>query len=117
MRDRVVRALENRGLAVNYTAKVGEMIDRNGRDPGRDRRIYNQAEVIKFCSAALSRDTMEADLRNIVFVRIRSRSIPCRSRRERFTCRIVYRRLRDRGNPSVHCERSKNCWRILPPRH
>ena len=52
---------------MNYTAKVGEMIDRNGRDPGRDRRIYNQAEVIKFCSAALSRDTMEADPRNIVF--------------------------------------------------
>ena len=67
VRDRVVMALENRGLVVNYTAKVGEMLDRTGRDLGRDRRIYNQAEVLEFCSAALSRDTMEADPRNIVF--------------------------------------------------
>ena len=67
VRDRVVMALENRGLVVNYTAKVGEMLDRTGRDLGRDRRIYNQAEVLEFCSAGLSRDTMEADPRNIVF--------------------------------------------------
>lgn len=67
VRDRVVMALENRGLVVNFTAKVGEMLDRTGRDLGRDRRIYNQAEVIEFCSAGLSRDTMEADPRNIVF--------------------------------------------------
>lgn len=67
VRDRVVMALENRGLVINYTAKVGDMLERTGRDLGRDRRIYKQAEVLEFCSAALSRDTMEADPRNIVF--------------------------------------------------
>ncbi len=60
-------ALENRGLVINYTAKVGDMLERTGRDLGRERKIYNNAEVLEFCSAALSRDTMEADTRNIVF--------------------------------------------------
>lgn len=67
VRDRVVMALENRGLVINYTAKVGDMLERTGRDVGRERRIYTNAEVLEFCSAALSRDTMEADPRNIVF--------------------------------------------------
>lgn len=67
VRDRVVIALENRGLVINYTAKVGGMLERTGRDLGRERRIYTNAEVLEFCSAALSRDMMEADPRNIVF--------------------------------------------------
>lgn len=67
VKDRVVMALESRGLVLNYTARIGEMLDRTGRDLGRDRRIYGQAEVLEFCSAVLSRDTMEADPRNIVF--------------------------------------------------
>lgn len=66
VRDRVVMALENRGLVVSYTAKVGDMLERTGRDTGRERRIYGNAEVLEFCSASLSRDTMEADPRNIV---------------------------------------------------
>lgn len=67
VRERVVSALENRGLVINYTAKVGDMLDRTGRDLGRSRKIYANAEVLEFCSASLSRDTMEADPRNIVF--------------------------------------------------
>jgi len=34
---------------------------------GRDRQLYSQAEVLEFCSAGLSRSTMEADPRNIVY--------------------------------------------------
>lgn len=60
-------ALENRGLTLNYTAKVGDMLDRTGRDLGRTRPVYGRAEVLEFCSARLSRDTMEADPHNIVF--------------------------------------------------
>lgn len=67
VRDRVVSALENRGLVLNTTAKVGDMLERTGRDLGRERKIYGNAEVLEFCSAALSRETMEADPRNIVF--------------------------------------------------
>ena len=67
VKERVVMALENRGLVLNNTAHVGEMLDRTGRDLGRAQRIYGQAEVLEFCSAALSRGTMEADPHNIVF--------------------------------------------------
>lgn len=67
VKERLVMALENRGLVLNYTAKVGDMLDRTGRDLGRERKVYGNAEVLEFCSAALSRDTMEADPRNIVF--------------------------------------------------
>jgi uncharacterized protein (DUF302 family) len=67
VKERVVMALENRGLVLNYTARVGDMLERTGRDTGRERPVYGKAEVLEFCSAAISRDTMEADPRNIVF--------------------------------------------------
>lgn len=67
IRDRVVMAIENRGLVLNYTAHVGDMLERTGKDIGRQRRVYMKAEVLEFCSAAISRATMEVDPRNIVF--------------------------------------------------
>ena len=67
VRERLVLALENRGLVLNYTAHVGNMLERTGKDIGQERRIYGAAEVLEFCSATLSRRTMEADPRNIVF--------------------------------------------------
>jgi len=67
IKERVVTALENRGLVLNYTAKIGDMLERTGLDLGKDRRIYGNAEVLEFCSATLSRNTMEADPLNIVF--------------------------------------------------
>ncbi|MFN7085832.1 MAG: DUF302 domain-containing protein [Burkholderiales bacterium] len=67
VKERVTMAIENRGMVLNYTARVGDMLERTGKDLGRERRIYAHAEVLEFCSARLSRDTMEADPRNIVF--------------------------------------------------
>lgn len=67
IKERVTQAIEMRGLVLNYTARVGEMLERTGKDIGRNRQIYAKAEVLEFCSAALSRDTMEADPRNIAF--------------------------------------------------
>ena len=67
IKERLVMALENRGLVINYTARVGAMLERTGQDLGRTRPIYGKAEVLEFCSARLSRDTMEADPHNIVF--------------------------------------------------
>lgn len=67
IRERVVMALENRGLVLSYTAHVGDMLDRTGRDLGDSKSIYGRAEVLEFCSAAISRGTMTADPRNIVF--------------------------------------------------
>lgn len=67
VKERAVMAIENRGMVLNYTAHVGDMLERTGKDLKRERRIYTRAEVLEFCSATLSRDTMEADARNIVF--------------------------------------------------
>ncbi len=67
VKERVVQAIEGRGLVVNYTGQIGSMLERTGRDLGRTGSIYAKAEVVEFCSAALSRDSMEADPRNIVF--------------------------------------------------
>lgn len=67
IRERVVTALENRGLVLSYTARVGDMLERTGRDLGSDKPIYGKAETLEFCSAAISRETMAADPRNIVF--------------------------------------------------
>jgi len=59
-------AIENRGLVVNYTAHIADMLQRTGTDIGASRRIYDHAEVVEFCSASLSRKMMEADPHNIV---------------------------------------------------
>ena len=67
VKERLVIAIENRGLVVNYTARVGDMLERTGKDIGHPRQIYANAEVLEFCSAGMSRSAMEADPRNIVF--------------------------------------------------
>ena len=65
-RDAIVTAIENRGIVINYTARIADMLERTGADIGATRRIFDQAETVEFCSAALSRKMMEADPHNIV---------------------------------------------------
>lgn len=66
VRDDLVAAIEQRGLVVNFVAHVGDMLHRTGHDLGKTKRIYDKAEVIEFCSAAVSRAMMEIDPHNIV---------------------------------------------------
>ena len=61
VKQQLVLAIENRGLIVNHESRVGEMLDRTGKDLGVANRIYVRAEVLEFCSATLSRQVMEAD--------------------------------------------------------
>ncbi len=67
VKERVLHAIEDRGLMLNYTARIGAMLERTGKDVGTARQVYSEAESLEFCSAKVSRDTMEADPRNIVF--------------------------------------------------
>lgn len=67
VKERVLHAIEGRGLVLNYTARIGAMLERTGKDLGATRQVYAEAEMLEFCSAKVSRDTMEADPRNIVF--------------------------------------------------
>nr|MBL8411010.1 DUF302 domain-containing protein [Dechloromonas sp.] len=65
-REAIVMAIENRGLVINYTSHIADMLQRTGADIGASRQIYDQAEIIEFCSAKLSRRMMEADPHHIV---------------------------------------------------
>jgi len=59
----VVIAIENQGLVVDHQSDVGRMLNRTAKDVGAARRVYEQAEVLQFCSATYSRDMVEADPR------------------------------------------------------
>ncbi len=63
----VIDAITNRGLVVDYTAHVGAMLARTAKDVGAFKTIYSDAQSVQFCSATLSRRTMEADPANIAF--------------------------------------------------
>ena len=62
----IENAIVNRGLVIDYTSHVGEMLNRTGADVGSDVMLFEQADVFLFCSAAISRRVMEADPMNIV---------------------------------------------------
>ncbi|MGO4917245.1 DUF302 domain-containing protein [Pseudogemmobacter sp. W21_MBD1_M6] len=67
----VVFALENaivgKGLVIDSISHVGDMLERTRSDVGSDVVLFTKADVFSFCSAALSRKVMEADLANIQY--------------------------------------------------
>ena len=65
VRDDLRMAIESRGLVIDYHAFVNRMLERTGKDVGSTRQLYANAESLSFCSAALSRKTMEADPANM----------------------------------------------------
>lgn len=60
-------AIINRGLVIDATGRIGDMLARTGKDVGSETPIYKHAEYVTFCSAKLSRAMMEADPSNIAF--------------------------------------------------
>jgi Domain of unknown function DUF302 len=98
VKERVVIAIENRGLVLNYTAHIGAMLERTGKDVGRPTPVYGNAEMVEFCSALVSRDAMEADPHNIVYcpyaIAIYTRP------KEPGTVYVAYRRPGLRGTPA-----------------
>jgi hypothetical protein len=67
VRDDLKLAIEGKGLVIDYQSYVNRMLERTGKDVGSTRKLYADAEAFVFCSAALSRKTMEADAANISF--------------------------------------------------
>lgn len=59
-------AIIGQGLVIDYTGKPGLMLERTRADVGGS-KIYKNAEFSLFCSATISRATMEADAANISF--------------------------------------------------
>ncbi len=66
-RDDLKAAIENRGLVIDNTSHIHKMLERTGKDIGATTTVYKDAEAFSFCSAVISRKTMEADANNIVF--------------------------------------------------
>lgn len=65
MRDDVKAAIEGKGLVIDYESHINRMLERTGKDVGSARKIYADAQAFVFCSAGLSRKTMEADPANV----------------------------------------------------
>ena len=65
VRDELKLAIEGKGLVIDYESYVNRMLERTGKDVGSTRKLYADAQAFVFCSAALSRKTMEADPANV----------------------------------------------------
>lgn len=61
----VESAIIGKGLVIDYTSHVGEMLNRTAGDVGSDVELFDAADVFLFCSAVVSRQVMEADAMNI----------------------------------------------------
>ncbi len=61
VRDGLQFAIEGKGLKINHTNKIAEMLARTGVDVGATKQVYVDGEQFEFCSAAISRRMMEAD--------------------------------------------------------
>lgn len=61
VRDSLQFAIEGKGLKINHTNKIAEMLARTGPEIGASRQVYVDGEQFEFCSATVSRKMMEAD--------------------------------------------------------
>lgn len=67
IKENLTNALTNRGMVVNNIAHIGDMLARTGKDLGKTDPVYLKAEAVEFCSATISRKTMEANPHNIAY--------------------------------------------------
>ena len=98
VRDAVEMAIIDRGMVVNNVSRVGEMLERTGKDLGETRHIFLKAEILEFCSATMSRRMMESDPDNIVFCpyAISVYVVP----EKPGEVRVAYRKLQIAGSPA-----------------
>jgi uncharacterized protein (DUF302 family) len=60
-------AIKNRGLVIDNTSHIHQMLERTGKDLGMTTKIFHEGVAFSFCSATVSRKTMEADPHNIAY--------------------------------------------------
>jgi uncharacterized protein (DUF302 family) len=61
VRNQVVSAIEGKGLKINHSNLIADMLERTGKDLGATKQVYENGEQFEFCSARISRNMMEAD--------------------------------------------------------
>lgn len=67
VKSAINEAIIEKGLVINTTSHIGDMLERTGKVVKDAKHIFIKAESYEFCSATVSRLTMEADPHNIVF--------------------------------------------------
>lgn len=67
VKDNLVLAIQARGLKIDHTAHIGDMLERTGKDVGSAKQVYGKAEALQFCSAVVSRKMMEQQASNIAY--------------------------------------------------
>lgn len=67
VKEDLMFAIQNRGLVVDHTSQIHEMLERTGKDLGLTSPIYKNAVAYSFCSTVVSRKIMESDPHNIAF--------------------------------------------------
>ncbi|MDH4190641.1 MAG: DUF302 domain-containing protein [Betaproteobacteria bacterium] len=65
VRDDLKLAIQGKGLVIDHESQIHRMLERTGKDVGSTRKLYAEAQAFTFCSARLSRQTMEADPANV----------------------------------------------------
>ena len=64
VRQNLIDAIIARGYVLDFNGRVGDMLKRTQADVG-GKSLYRDAEYMAFCSAVLSRKTMEENVQNI----------------------------------------------------
>ncbi len=91
-------AIINRGYVIDYEAHIGKMLARTATDVGASQTLFakGRANTMQFCSAVLSRDTMQADVMNIAYCPYVL--FVFQARLDDPTVTIGFRRLPERGS-------------------
>ena len=56
VRDDLKTAIQNRGLVIDHTSHIHNMLERTGKDIGQTAKVFKDAEAFSFCSATVSRN-------------------------------------------------------------
>jgi uncharacterized protein (DUF302 family) len=69
VRDDLQNAIIAKGLVIDNTSHIAKMLERTGKDVGSTKSVFTEdrGQAFSFCSATISRKTMEADAHNIAF--------------------------------------------------
>ena len=108
VRQDLADAIINRGYVIDYEAHIGKMLARTAADVGASQTLFaeGRANSMQFCSAVLSRNTMEAAVMNIAYCPYVL--FVFQARLDDPTVTIGFRRLPERGS-----EKSKAALAIV----
>lgn len=64
-KDFLQLAITDKGMKISTTMHISEMLDRTAKDTGLEKRLYEKAESLEFCSVIMSYKMSEAHPANL----------------------------------------------------